>query len=77
MTCYGVDVPRTRLLACVIAMGALGCHRVKAYQRETLARPDMELGADDGMSGGEEHARAYREGAIGGGTGKAGGCGCN
>jgi hypothetical protein len=48
-----------------------------AYQRGTLARPDMELGAGEDLSRGEEHARAYREGAIGGGGGKAGGCGCN
>ncbi|HEY4181097.1 MAG TPA: DUF4266 domain-containing protein [Kofleriaceae bacterium] len=48
-----------------------------AYQRETLARHDMELGTTPELSAGEDHARAYREGATGGGTGKAGGCGCN
>jgi hypothetical protein len=64
-------------LLIVLAVLGPGCHRVKAYQRETLARPDMELGAAPELSGGEDHARAYREGATGGGTGKAGGCGCN
>jgi hypothetical protein len=54
-----------------------GCVRVHAYQRETLARHDMELGTTPELSAGEDHARAYREGATGGGTGKAGGCGCN
>jgi hypothetical protein len=68
---------RRCVLAFLIAVGASGCHRVQAYQRGTLARPDMELGEDAAMSGGEDHARAYREGATGGGTGKAGGCGCN
>ncbi|MBL9019089.1 MAG: DUF4266 domain-containing protein [Myxococcales bacterium] len=62
------------LLALVLAAG---CHRVSANQRGTLARPDMELGAAPELLSGEEHARGYREGATGGGTSKAGGCGCN
>jgi hypothetical protein len=65
-----------RILA-VIAILATGCVRVHAHERGTLARPDMELGAMPEMSAGEDHARAYREGATGGGAGKAGGCGCN
>jgi hypothetical protein len=68
----------TKYWPLVLAIGLLGgCHRVAAYQRETLARPDMELGAAPDLGQGEDHARAYREGATGGGTGKAGGCGCN
>ena len=61
----------------LVLLLATGCHRVSANQRETLARPDMEMGAAAELSGGEEHARGYREGGTGGGTGKAGGCGCN
>lgn len=61
----------------VLALLTGGCVRVLAHQRETLARPDMELGSAPELSAGEDHARAYREGATGGGTGKAGGCGCN
>lgn len=64
------------LVSCWLA-GLGGCARVKAHQRSTLARPDMELGTDSGLTAGEEHARAYREGATGGGNSKAGGCGCN
>lgn len=61
----------------VLLVLATGCHRVTANQRGTLARPDMELGAAPELGSGEEHARGYREGATGGGNGKAGGCGCN
>jgi len=61
----------------LILLLAAGCQRVTANQRGTLARPDMELGAAPELTGGEEHARGYREGATGGGNGKAGGCGCN
>lgn len=61
----------------VVLLLASSCVRVHAHQRGTLARPDMELGSTPDMASGEDHARAYREGATGGGTGKAGGCGCN
>lgn len=72
--------PRTlsTFLAGLVLLGAgAGCQRIRANQRETLARPDMELGAAGDLTRGEDHARAYREGATGGGAGKAGGCGCN
>lgn len=61
--------------ACALAL--TGCFRVKPHQRQTLARPDMVIGADGELRAGESHARAYREGSSGGGEAKAGGCGCN
>jgi hypothetical protein len=57
--------------------GALsGCARVAPYERGWLARRNMQLGGGD-LAFGEEHAQAYREGSIGGGSVKGGGCGCN
>lgn len=53
------------------------CARVAPYERETLARRDMELAQKADLSAGEEHAVAYREGSSGGGAAKGGGCGCN
>lgn len=64
-----------RIVAACSLLGA--CTRVAANQRGTLARPDMELGAAGALAGGEDHARAYREGSTGSFRGKAGGCGCN
>jgi hypothetical protein len=66
----------------IIALGALaastgGCARVAPYEREILARRDMEMGAHSDLAAGEEHAVAYREGSSGGGDAKGGGCGCN
>jgi len=61
----------------IVALLATGCVRVQPYQRETLARRDMELGAFDPITRGEDHARSYREGSTGGGRASAGGCGCN
>ncbi|MFV8749650.1 DUF4266 domain-containing protein [Nannocystaceae bacterium ST9] len=64
------------MLSLVVVMST-GCTRVAAWERGTLARPDMLLGGDAEFAYGDEHAQAYREGSIGGGAVKAGGCGCN
>ncbi|HEX6244131.1 MAG TPA: DUF4266 domain-containing protein [Polyangiales bacterium] len=78
-------LPVVSLLRSVTAIGLLGlgtmltpgCARVAPYERETLARRDMELGRNAAMTAGEDHGRAYREGSSGGGDAKGGGCGCN
>jgi len=54
-----------------------GCATVAPYEREQLARPDMQFERDPGASAGEEHATAYREGSAGGFGASGGGCGCN
>ena len=51
---------RALILAAIVL--TTGCMRVKPYQRQTLARPDMVVGGDSEIRGGEAHA---------------GGCGCN
>lgn len=56
---------------------AASCVRVRPHEREILARPDMQLGGHAELRAGEDHARAYREGSIGGAEAKSGGCGCN
>jgi hypothetical protein len=65
------------LLLSVASSAMTGCARVAPYERETLARRDMQLGDDAELTAGEEHAQAYREGSLGGGAAKGGGCGCN
>lgn len=60
----------------VVLLIASGCATVAPYERETLARSDMQLGSS-ALTSGEEHARAYREGSMGGGPASGGGCGCN
>jgi hypothetical protein len=56
---------------------AQGCAAVAPYERERLAKPDMELGRNPDAAAGEEHATAYREGSSGGTGASGGGCGCN
>jgi hypothetical protein len=70
-----VTAATLRLAVCALTLS--GCARVAPYQRETLARRDMELGTNPDLAAGEEHGLAYREGSSGGGAAKGGGCGCN
>jgi hypothetical protein len=63
----------------VTALVALlsGCATVPPYERETLARRDMQLQRNPDVSAGEQHAAAYREGSTGAEGTTGGGCGCN
>jgi hypothetical protein len=63
------------LLICVCAVS--GCATVAPYERERLAKKDMELGRNEDVAAGEEHATAYREGSSGAMGSSGGGCGCN
>lgn len=58
------------LLAC-----ASGCAHLKPYERGRLAHPTMLLA--DTARPGAAHVYSIGEGAIGGGSGAEGGCGCN
>jgi Domain of unknown function (DUF4266) len=60
-----------------LLLAASACATVAPYERERLARPDMELGRNGDAHAGEEHATAYREGSSGGMGSSGGGCGCN
>jgi hypothetical protein len=66
-----------RLLVAAAALWGAGCATVAPYERERLARPDMELGRNGDAEAGQEHAEAYREGSSGGMGSSGGGCGCN
>ena len=67
---------RTAILCCVLA-ALSGCAVVAPYQRERLAKRDMELQRSPDVRAGEQHANAYREGALGAEGTSSGGCGCN
>ena len=64
-------------LAMLCSLGLGACATVAPYERERLARPDMEVGRNADAKAGEEHATAYREGSSGGMGSSGGGCGCN
>jgi hypothetical protein len=60
-----------------LGFGLSACATVAPYERERLARPDMELGRNEDSKSGEAHATEYREGSSGAMGSSGGGCGCN
>lgn len=69
---------RLTLYAALLALCTLSaCATVAPYERERLARRDMELGRNPDAAAGEDHATAYREGSTGATGASGGGCGCN
>ena len=66
-----------RLCGYLVLVALGGCVTVQPYERERLARSDMELARRAEVAAGEEHATAYREGSTGAMGTSGGGCGCN
>jgi len=65
------------VLSAILLLLCAGCATVKPYEREHLARSDMQLDRDPDLASGSDHAGAYREGTGGAVGASGGGCGCN
>jgi hypothetical protein len=66
----------SRALLVLVALCALGgCATVQPWERATLSHPCMELSPRLG-DGFRAHILPIREGALPGGAGLGGGCGC-
>jgi hypothetical protein len=66
------------LLAGVLAIAALsGCAPVAAWERGTLAKPEMALTPAPLDSALADHIHFSKEAASGGNSASGGGCGCN
>lgn len=72
---------RGRLVLCaaLAAAGAAlgGCAGVEPWQRDVLARPDMQIVADPLEAAADEHIYFSKEASSGGQGFGGGGCGCN
>ena len=67
-----------RLTVMFLVIAAVsGCSVVAPYERERLARRDMQMQRNADASAGEQHATAYREASSGAEGTSGGGCGCN
>jgi hypothetical protein len=66
---------RTALL--LAGLFAAGCSTTRAWDRATLARPEMAPDGDGDRDRLREHMQGTREGAAGGQGSGGGGCGCN
>lgn len=68
---------KTRIAAlCLIAL-LPACAEVKVWQRNTLARPDMQFDTGGHRGKMERHVYFSKEASDGGSSVGGGGCGCN
>jgi len=72
----------SRVLAAALVVGVVvvsGCANmgVEPWERDLLARPDMELVSDPVDTGLDEHIYFSKEASSGGQGFGGGGCGCN
>jgi hypothetical protein len=63
-------------LACAAAT-LTGCAGVEAWDRDVLARPDMQIVVDPVEAAADEHIYFSKEASSGGQGFGGGGCGCN
>jgi len=61
------------LLVCMLQ----GCTHVEAWERGTLARPEMALEPDGLDAALDDHVYFSKEASSGGNRASGGGCGCN
>ena len=66
---------RAGIIAALAMLAA--CTPVRPWQRETLARPDMQVSADPLGEAFEDHIYFSKEASSGGRALGGGGCGCN
>jgi hypothetical protein len=65
------------LLGCSMCGGGCASLGVKPWQRDVLAREDMQLGANPLDSAIDDHLYFSKEASSGGRSFAGGGCGCN
>jgi hypothetical protein len=63
--------------ALVVGAFAAGCGTVKPWQRDLLARQQMQIVPSPSLHAVDEHVYFSKEGSMGGQDVGGGGCGCN
>jgi hypothetical protein len=77
------NFPRARARTALIAVAfvaivsAVGCAHVAPYEREHLAKPNMDVKREELRNRFYAHVYDAREGAMGNTDSAGGGCGCN
>jgi hypothetical protein len=66
-----------RLALLLVSLLLTACTPVAAWQRGTLARPDMGLTTDPLEQALADHIHFSKEASSGGNSASGGGCGCN
>lgn len=68
---------RTTAVAALALIGLAGCAGVQPWDRDVLARPDMQIVSDPAETAADEHIYFSKEASSGGQGFGGGGCGCN
>ncbi len=68
---------RTVGIVVLTIMGLAGCVTVEPWDRDVLARPDMQIVSDPLEAAADEHIYFSKEASSGGQGFGGGGCGCN
>ncbi len=66
-----------KLLPVLLLLSLGACVRVRPWEREHLARRQLDFGAERGEARFKGHLYETREGSRGGNGEPGGGCGCN
>ena len=66
-----------RLVALIIFSGAAGCATVKPWDRDLLAKREMQFVTCAQLHAIDEHVYFSKEASLGGSGLAGGGCGCN
>ena len=67
----------TAVVLASLGAALAGCAGVEAYDRDILARPDMQIVTDPIEAAADEHIYFSKEASSGGRGFGGGGCGCN
>jgi hypothetical protein len=62
---------------CGFAMLMMGCATIEPWDRDVLARPDMQIVSDPVEAATDDHIYFSKEASSGGQGFGGGGCGCN
>ena len=65
------------LVALVLCSAAAGCATVKPWDRDLLAKPEMQFVTCAQLHAIDEHVYFSKEASLGGSSLAGGGCGCN
>ena len=68
---------RTVGIVVLTIMALAGCATVEPWDRDVLARPDMQIVSDPSEAAADEHIYFSKEASSGGQGFGGGGCGCN
>ena len=65
------------VVALILCSGASGCATVKPWDRDLLAKPEMQFVTCAQLHAIDEHVYFSKEASLGGSSLAGGGCGCN